>query len=263
MRQLFNRSHRSSTVMEPLEPRTYFSVDLTDSVSFVAPASGKVKPGQSVTIAVTVANDGTTVASGPLSIVVGPSANSDGSSPIDTVTTTKKIHLKPGANKVFRLSVRVPVGFVPGNYFAVAEVDPNNTFGETNTTNNLAVSTDAVTVLDPYPNVLNSTWSGTIKVTKGVDKGLIVTAVRTFTSENDTSGAVTISGTNYFSNDTTVIVDTSGTISTSGVTIGSGFDVPEDSTGIYYFKGTIVGDTWRGTYVNAINSGVFVYHLST
>src|ERR1700733_10744243 len=95
--------HASSKLIEPLESRQYFSVDLADSVSFIAPKTGTLKPGQAVTAQVEVANRGTTAAKGNLGIVLGLSASADGASLLVPETTNKRINLAAGGSKTFNI----------------------------------------------------------------------------------------------------------------------------------------------------------------
>jgi hypothetical protein len=248
--------HASSTLIEPLESRQYFSVDLTDSVTFIAPKTALLKPGQAVTAQVEVANKGTSKAAGNLDIVLGLSANADGAGTIIPETVHKKIGLAAGTSKVFNIKLKVPVGFVPGTYFAVAEVDPLNLFSDTNPFNNSAVSSNSVAVQSPYPSLLGA-WSGPAKINKGVGKGVPLVQVDTFLTEDDTTGAFTGTGTNYYVNG---IVEAyysfSGTISTKGVFSDSAVAVPLDATEVGYGKGKVSAGKLKINYRNSINSGV-------
>jgi hypothetical protein len=250
------KHHAATKLIEPLESRQYFSVDLVDAVSFIAPKTGTLKPGQAVTAQVQVANRGTTAAKGNLGFVLGLSANADGASMVIPETTSKKINLAAGASKSFSIKLKVPVGFVPGTYFAVAEVDPINLFNDTNLLNNAAVSLNSVAVQSPYPSLLGS-WEGPAKITKGFGKGVPITQADTFLTEDDTTGAFTGTGTNYYANGVVeATYSFSGTISTKGVFSDTAVAVPLDATGVGYGKGKESGGHLKINYHNALNSGV-------
>src|SRR5450432_943069 len=54
-----------------------------------------------------------------------------------------------------------------------------------------------------FPNYVG-TFSGTVVIKKGLNKGLVFTQTVTNTSENQVTGVLTFVGTNYFSNGTTI-----------------------------------------------------------
>jgi hypothetical protein len=242
--------------IEPLEQRAYFSVDLTGSISVVGPASGSLKPGKPVSVSITVVNDGTTAAVGALQTTVGVSLSADGSSPQSLGSVTKHIKLQAGAQTTFKVNEKVPVGFTPGTYFLTGDIDPGNTFAETNLANNFFVSANTLTVLSPFPNI-DGTYSGTATVKKGLDKGLVVSQVITNSNENDATGAYTFAGTNFYANGVTTTYTGIGTVKTNGSFVATGSDVPADETGTFRDVGKFVGDKAIGTYVNAVNSGTF------
>jgi hypothetical protein len=240
--------------IEVLEPRAYFSVDLSGSISFVSPASRQVKPGQSFSVAVEVFNNGDTTAGGKLAINLGISTNADGLSPISEGTITKEIHIAAGGHTIVKLSKKVPVGFTPAAYYGVADIDPGDTFSETNLANNSAVSAAPLTVLSPYPNLIG-TWSGTGVVKKGDDKGLIFSHVDIFTSESDTTGAFTYTGTNTFPNGVVSHFSGTGAVTTKGVITDQAESVPASDTGVDHGKGKVTGNKISVTFANALSSG--------
>lgn len=252
-----NYRRRDVTVkwIEQLEARAYFAADLSATVSFASPASHLVKPGQAFGVSVVVTNTGDAAANGSLATTLSVRATSDGALPIPEGTLNKNIHLAPGAHVALKIKTKIPVGFAPGTYFAVANVDPGNTFAESNTANNLAVSAGTLTVLDPFPSLLG-TWSGPVVVKKGLGKGTITNQVDTFTSESQTTGAFTVTGTNFLPDGSTLSLAGQGVISTKGVFTDSGFDVPVDTFGEFTGRGKLVGNKLViSPYANALNSG--------
>jgi hypothetical protein len=237
-------------VIEGLESRAYLSGDLTATISVVSPASRQVKPGQSFTVAIDVTNAGATAATGSLTSVVGASTSSSGSSPVDSGTIHDNIHLAAGAHIIIKVVKKVPAGFTPGTYYAVADVDTADTFGAPI----LAVSANTLAVLSPYPNLLG-TWSGSGVVKKGDDKGLVFSHTDHFTSENDATGAFTFTGTNSFPNGTSSNFAGSGTVTTKGAISETSEAVPANDTGVTTVKGKVAGSKLSVTFSNAFSSG--------
>ncbi len=249
------RQRHRPNLIEALETRGYFSVDLSATVSIASPASHQVKPGQSAGVSIEVFNNGDTTATGRLATALSLSSSADGSSPIPVATMHKNIHVAAGAHVTFKVNTKLSVGFSPGTYFAVATVDPGNTFGESNLANNTATSGNTLTVPNPFPNLLG-TWSGPVVVKKGLGKGTVTNQVDTFTSESQTTGAFTLTGTNFLPDGSTLSLAGQGVITTKGVFSDSGFDVPVDTFGEFTGKGKLVGNKLVITpYANALNSG--------
>lgn len=242
--------------IEGLEPRAYFAADLSAAISFSSPASLAVKPGKPFAVSVVVSNIGDAAATGKLTTVLSVSASADGSSPIPEATVIKNIHLAAGAHATFRFNAKVPVGFTPGNYFAVADVDPGNTFGETNLANNVAVSANSLTVLSPFPQV-DGTYEGTVVIKKGLDKGTVGTQTVVDSNENNSTGTVSVAGTDFFPNGVTISFVGTGTFQPNGSFTAVLTDVPADDAGTIRDVGKFKGNKSTGTYVNALNSGTF------
>ena len=244
----------SLAAIEPLEPRAYFSVDLTDSVSLVVPASAQVKTGSFVTLSVEVFNNGTTTASGPLEFDLGISPNADGSASVSFAPVSRHIALKAGAHTTFRFLEKVPIGTTPTTYFGDASIDPGNTFGESDLTNNSAVSTDSIVVVPKYPNIVG-TYTGSDLIKRGFGKGTTDTKTIVSTSEDPATGRYTITGTNFFAGGVTTTYAGTGIVSTTGVFTQTTTDIPADSSRVTHTVGKIVGNSSTYTFVNAIDSG--------
>jgi hypothetical protein len=233
-------------------------IDLTDSISNIAPASGQADPGQPITVAVEIFNNGNIIASGPITTDVSASTSPDGSSPAHVITLKESIHLAPGTSKIFRSTGKIPLGYTPGTYYWVATADSNNSIGESTLANNTAISPTPLTVLDPYPNLLG-TYSGPETVKKGPGKGAIVTVILDFVSE-DSTGHLTANGTLVEINGTRAPFTFNGTISTKGIFFGK----TSSHTTFYVatFKGKLVGQTLEGPVSNTDgNSGTFALTL--
>jgi uncharacterized delta-60 repeat protein len=101
--------------------------------------------GKPATISFTVANNGNILArSVPVEILASPDGTVAAGTEI--IEPTLKLNLQPGAEHVYRLTVRIPTTLVSGTYMLVAVLDPANTLGDPNLANNLIVGTTAFTV---------------------------------------------------------------------------------------------------------------------
>lgn len=233
--------------IESLEQRTLFSVDLTDSVSLVIPSSGKVMTGGRLNFAVTVANEGTSAAAGSLTTNLGLSHSSDGSSPISLGSVTHHLNLKAGAQTTFHVTEKITGAVTPGTFFGVAVVDPANTFAESNTANNSAVSSSSVQVTPKYP-IARGNWSGTATIAAGSGKGVSYSVIFTISDENQSNGTFLISGTDYFPGNITKTFAGSGKITPAGTFSGA--------TGSHgHVVGKVSGSTMTFKFVNKSNSG--------
>ena len=248
MSHVFRSNRRqlpSPLFIEPLENRAYLSVDLTDTVSLLVPKSGHVKVGSAVVFSVQITNQGTTLASGPCAQTLSFSPSADGSAPVALATVTKKIHLKPGAHVNVRVAEKLPVG----TYYGVAVIDPANTFGETNITNNTAVSSNSVIVDTKYPNGMG-VWSGTMKIKKGYGKGGTYSTKVNVSNENQTTGTfvcnMTVAG---------YSLSGQGKITPAGAFSASGLSILGK---VYHLKGKMAGGRLTFTYssVELVGSGV-------
>lgn len=243
-------------VADSLERRALLAADLTGSVSVVVPASGHVTLGGSVTLSLTVSNAGTSTAAGPLTTNVSLSTNSDGSSPASLGSVTRRINLRAGAHVTLRFTEKLPSDIAPGLYFAVADVDPGNTFAESDTTNNLAVSTTAVQ-LSPKYAIITGTWAGTSTITAGLDKGLTFDTTFIITSEDQSNGTFAFTGTNTFSNNTTFAFTGTGRLTQAGTYTQSN----NGAGGASHGHGKLIGDTLTSVFINLHNSGTGISTL--
>lgn len=243
-----DRCHASRfATIESLERRTLFSVDLTDSVSLVVPSSGKVISGGRLTFAVTVVDVGTSAAAGSLTANLGLSSSSDGSLPVSLGSVTRRIKLKAGGKATFRVTEKITGAVAQGTYFGVAVIDPANTFAESNTTNNSAVSSNSVRVSPKYPFATGN-WSGTAMITAGSGKGISYGITFTVSAEDQSKGTFLISGTDLFPDNTTKTFAGTGKITPAGTfTTSTG----EHSRVV----GKLSGSTMTFKFVNKNNSG--------
>lgn len=139
-------------------------VDLSDATAFTKPASGLIVGGQSFSYSVTFTNNGNVAADGPIAFTLSGSVNADGSSAVPRFSGKETPNLEPGASKTYTVTFKTPATSAPGIYYAVVTVDPGNTFQESDTTNNSAVSATTMTIVSPLPDVVGSfTPIGTIK----------------------------------------------------------------------------------------------------
>ena len=228
-------------------------VDLSDTVSIVGSANSEVLPGKRVGFTLEVFNNGNIPVSGLLTTDVGLTADA-GATVIPFPVTAPHIRILAGGHQLIHVTETVPVGFVPGSYDWDVTVDPADTFNESDTTNNNALSTTPLTVLDPYPDMLG-TFTGPDHITHGPSKGATVTIALDFTSESNTTGVLVATGT-LFTGASTSTFSLTGTISTRGVFNAFGSSTTSVFTATY--KGKLVKNTLSGTVVNTDgNSGKF------
>jgi hypothetical protein len=262
MQSFFSRRLASESTtyfpIEALEPRAYFSVDLSATVTFISPASGQAKPGQAITARVVVTNNGTTVAKGPLLIDLGVSATSDGATPFALPTKTKSIKLAAGASVTLKLPTKAPSGLTPGAYFATATIDPANTFAETTLANNFAVSTAPLTILSAFPNIAG-TYTGTIDIVSGVHKGVSFQTTAVYAVLDPATGTFSETATFTFSDGSTSGGTGTGTITTKGVIAEDEVDVPADALGTSVNKAKLTGNVIKGTFVDLEDHGKYTF----
>ena len=198
-------------------------------------------------MAVTVLNNGNVPAKGALAINLGFSLASNGASPMTVDTATVKINIGAGKHSVFRFTNTVPVNPISNTYFAIAAVDPGDTFSESDTTNNFAVSPNMLTYIDTFPDA-GADDTGTLLVTKGSLAGQSGTSEIDFTSETFTNGKIagvvsaTVAG-HLLSSAFT------GTISDTGLVKIHG--------GVFSLTGELASGTITGTVKVGTESGTF------
>jgi CARDB len=213
-------------------------IDLSDSI--VRNGKTSVDPGQtSGGETVTIFNNGNVMASGVVAIEFEASTSPDGSSPAFVATEDETIRIAPGKSKSFHNARKTAVGSAPGSFYTVAIVDPGNTFDESNTTNNTAIATVPLTILDPYANLLG-TFVGPFDVLKGPDKGLTGTTTWDITAENDTDGHFSGTIDNSAGVDSTVV----GILTTKGVITAIKTDTTD--TGVSSIKAKIAASKITG-----------------
>ncbi|HET6248404.1 MAG TPA: FG-GAP-like repeat-containing protein [Tepidisphaeraceae bacterium] len=117
-------------------------IDLAGSFKTV-PDSAKV--GRPFSATITVTNTGNVAADGVLPIAVYSSGDGtlDGTA-TGLVGLRPHINIKPGKSATIRVNKLIVA--VDGSYHLVADLDPNNTLGDINTSNNVVVSATTVSV---------------------------------------------------------------------------------------------------------------------
>ncbi len=248
-------SHVSTSASGPalvVDPAT---IDLSATVSIMTPKTGQALPGKPYNLAVVVTNNGNSLAVGPLTIDLSDGLNSDGSDALPLPSVPESLHLPAGKQKTFHIRETVAVGTVPDPYYTAVVVDPDDTFNETDLSNNTAVIPTPLTVLDPYPVLLDETYSGPFKVLHGPDKKDTVQIALDFNSESDTTGDLTAAGIETVAGDN-FDFSFEGSISPRDVFAGSTSNNVNSDVATYH--GHLIGDTLRGTFVNTDgDSGTF------
>ena len=145
-------------------------IDLTGATAITKPANRVITAGQSFSYSVTFTNNGNVPADGPIAFTFGDSLNADGSSPQVLFPGHETPNLAPGASKTYTLTQKVPANFGTGIFYAVVKVDPSNTFGESDTTNNTAVSALPLAIVSALPDVVGH-YEFFSTISKGPFKG--------------------------------------------------------------------------------------------
>ncbi|HEY1683862.1 MAG TPA: CARDB domain-containing protein [Tepidisphaeraceae bacterium] len=202
-------SHRSSigkqksamVMMDTLESRRLLSaaaggtVDLTAALNLTSPSSFTIKPGDAVSFSINVANDGSGTAKGSMKSTISTSANSDGSDATTLWKVSNGIIFGADASLTFNYTLKTSRKMMPGVYYIVADIDSNNKFHETDTTNNVSVAPQTLTVQSLYPSVAGNS-ALTLSNTKGANKGSTTNMVLEM-AESATgalSGTATVNG---------------------------------------------------------------------
>jgi hypothetical protein len=108
---------------------------------------GSATKGKRTKASIAVANSGNVTARGTIPVTLATSTSIDGSNPTTFTTVNAKVSLKPGASKNVKLNFIVPPEVASGQYFVVATLDPSNTLGDKNDTNNTVLSTTVLNVV--------------------------------------------------------------------------------------------------------------------
>jgi hypothetical protein len=108
---------------------------------------GTATKGKKTKVSINVANSGNTTAKGTMPVTIATSTSVDGSNPTTFTTVNAKVSLKAGTSKNVKLNFVVPAEVASGQYFIVATLDPSNTLGDKNDTNNTVLSTTVLNVV--------------------------------------------------------------------------------------------------------------------
>ncbi|MDQ3113833.1 MAG: hypothetical protein M3Q84_07025, partial [Actinomycetota bacterium] len=109
----------------------------------VARPAGALTPGGAGNVVVNVINDGNVQLTRPVTIRLAAStdASADPADP-ESIVFTKRLSIKPGAEKATPIRFNFPAGLGAGTYFLTATIDPLGEIAETSKSNNTAVSGD-------------------------------------------------------------------------------------------------------------------------
>ena len=108
---------------------------------------GTATKGKKTKLTINVANAGNTTAKGTLPIALATSTDPSGSDPTTFTTVNAKLSIKANSGKNVKLNVVVPPEVASGQYYIVATLDPSNTLGDKNDTNNTVLSTTVLNVV--------------------------------------------------------------------------------------------------------------------
>ena len=167
--------------------------------------------------------------------------------------------LKPSTNpsisprhqqNLHRFGLTVPKQFALGSYFMVSEVDPLNSFHESDATNNTSTAVQALAIVSPFPPVAAS-FTLSDDNTKGPNKGEL-TIINTNSVVEASDG--TLSG-------DAVINSITGTL-TGNITTAGNLTLHISVNGIIQTMiGTVKGDKFTGTFVSNDGDGGSVTSL--
>jgi hypothetical protein len=108
---------------------------------------GTATKGKRTKVTINVANAGNTTAKGTMPVMLATSTDASGSDPTTFTTVNAKVSLKANSGRNVKLSFVVPAEVASAQYFIVATLDPANTLGDKNDTNNTVLSTTVLNVV--------------------------------------------------------------------------------------------------------------------
>ncbi|NLF30990.1 MAG: hypothetical protein GX591_08905 [Planctomycetes bacterium] len=159
--------------LEPLESRQLLSCDLVGSVNAAALPS-PVVPGETVTLPITVTNQGDAPALGRMSVHCYLSLHADGSDPLGPmVLPSQAVKLAPGRGRTYAFRVVVPSTVPAGSYHLVTRIDPAGAIAGDDPTNNVDVTPQAVPLAYRFGAVPGRVRPVMLKLTD--DDGSLVT----------------------------------------------------------------------------------------
>ena len=103
-----------------------------------------VKAGRKGTVTLTLTNNGNIAATGnlPIDLQASPDGSLGSAGSVDLGTVTRHVSIQPGKHVTLSLVETFPS--TGGPYFVLADVDPNNTFNDSDLSNNVFASQTAV-----------------------------------------------------------------------------------------------------------------------
>ena len=104
--------------------------------------------GAKAKVKVVVNNRGNVLAKGMINIPVYVSTDKslDNGDRLVGAALSRKINLKAGKSATFVIRATILADLVPGDYYFLADVDPTNAIAESDETNNVAATSDPLTV---------------------------------------------------------------------------------------------------------------------
>jgi hypothetical protein len=132
-----------------------------------------------------------------------------------------------------------------GTYYYVITIDPSDSFKESDTSNNTAVSSNSFTVIPLYP-VLANTYAGNVSVIAGPDRGEFGD-ITTYGTGESTVGAITGDGTVDYENGVTDDFTFVGRVSQAGI-ITERVLVATGGGNVTLVTARLVGNTITGSY---------------
>lgn len=137
-------------IVEALEKRQLLSADLTAAFAGALPANFSLQKPNHIKILVTNAGDAT--ATGPVNVALYASSDPtlDSSDTLLTPAITRTVRI--GANKHFTQAFKftTPTGLPDGGYYLLADMTPDSSIGDANSSNNVAASSTPVLYHAPY-----------------------------------------------------------------------------------------------------------------
>ncbi len=108
-----------------------------------------IRPGSKVKLIAKARNDGNEASSATIVRFFLCTTNTYNDSPPEVVATLGSADLPsldPGKSKKVKIKVRISTSVTPGDYYVIAVADPDDTIGDTNTSNNYKASKKQITI---------------------------------------------------------------------------------------------------------------------
>jgi uncharacterized delta-60 repeat protein len=164
-------------------------VDLVTSLLTAPPAA--VIAGAKGTASVAIAEAGTSIATGTVTIELEVATDTEGDGAVMIKTLPERINLRETRSHAFKIAFAFPSALSAGEYFLLADVNNGTSASlqDLNTSNNVATSASTVNIAPPFVSLVETTVTGAAPFTPGK----VAHVILTLTNEGNiaTKGATT------------------------------------------------------------------------